>query len=343
MCCSNLGIAFQNICLILSFLFLCPSLFHWYPRCHDVPFHCTFLPLDQTNRVLHSLDLTKLNCLHVHSFWASRSPQCPPLPTCEQSIAELPLCFNSTHWDTLLLSDSKFGFVFVDSRVNCLSASSGRMSINFWILNAARKVHPSCSSYFLTNSSSSWIRSDTSAIFLALPMDSPLRSRACAPVTNWGEDCTPGRVFAKRSVHHLACRSLQSFSQFRWSSLIDRQKWLGWMCWRCRIPSPLLRIWFELLLRSHVPSPWPTIPEEFHTHQHTVLIDTVLNFLPTLESRSSAYRRRCLEWCPCRTDGVPWAFASESLLLRSALWSLPLLWPPMHCCLPATWGFWSAR
>ena len=38
------------------------------------------------------------------------------------------------------------------------------------------------------------------------------------------EGCTPGRVFARRSVHHLVCRLLQSFSLFRWSSLIDRQR-----------------------------------------------------------------------------------------------------------------------
>ena len=83
-------------------------------------------------------------------------------------------------------------------------------------------MHPSCSSYFLTNSSSSWIQSDTSATFFALSMDSALLSTACAPVPF--EGCTPGRVFARRSVHHLVCRLLQSFLLFRWSSLIDRQR-----------------------------------------------------------------------------------------------------------------------
>ena len=75
------------------------------------------------------------------------------------------------------MRDSKFGFVFVDSRVSCRSASSGRMSINFWTLNAVGKTQPSCSSYFLTNSSSSWTRSETSATVLALPMDSALRNK----------------------------------------------------------------------------------------------------------------------------------------------------------------------
>ena len=142
---------------------------------------------------------------------------------------------------------------------------------------------------------------------------------------------------------------------FRWSSMDKGDS--VWMCWRCRVLSPLFHIWLELLFRSHVPFPWPTIPEEFQTHQHTVLTDKVPNFPPTLESGSSACRRKCLDdvlaevvvylghlrvrTCCCRGQNLLWC--SLVLLLHSVLWWLPLLWPPMRCSSPVTWGFWSAQ
>ena len=51
------------------------------------------------------------------------------------------------------------------------------------------------------------------------------------------EDCTPERVSARRSIHHLVCHLLQSSSLSQWSSLIGRQSF-------SHLFDPNIPVWF---------------------------------------------------------------------------------------------------